>query len=57
MKAKVWIDNENLYLYIEVEVNGETLTHDEEWGKHFTKEYVKKILTYKYGIDIEIQYM
>lgn len=56
MKARVWIDNENLYLYIEVEVNGKIVTHD-EWGQFFTKSYIEKIINYKYGSDIEIQYM
>lgn len=54
--AKVWIDNDNLCLYIEVEANGQILTHD-EWGKRFTKEYVEKVIIYYFGKDCEIQYM
>ena len=54
--AKVWIDNDNAYLYIEVEVNGKIVTHD-EWGQFFTKSYIEKIINYKYGSDIEIRYM
>jgi len=55
-KAKVWIDNDNLCLYIEAEINGRIVTHD-EWGQFFTKEYVKKVITYYFGKDCEIQYM
>lgn len=55
--AKVWIDNDNLYLYIEIcRDNGEVITHD-EWGQHFTREYVEKVITYSFGECEIIQYM
>lgn len=54
MKARVWVDNENLYLHIEVEVNG-TKTHD-EWGQYFTKAYIEKVVAYYFG-ECTIEYM
>ena len=53
--AKVWIDNDNAYLYIEVEVNGTIKTHD-EWGQYFTKAYIEKVVSHHFG-ECEIQYM
>lgn len=55
-KAKVWLDD--FYLFVEVTLNNGNVTSFEEYGnvKPFSKEYVKKILAYKYG-DIEIQFM
>lgn len=55
MKARVWIDNDNQCLYVEVETPNGVLTHD-EYGKYFTKEYVSKIITYLFG-ECTIQYM
>lgn len=55
-KARVWIDNDNQCLYVEVTTsNGDILTHD-EWGKYFTKRYVESRISYLFGNCI-IQYM
>lgn len=55
MKARVWIDNDNSYLYIEVETPNGVLTHD-EWGQHFTRRYVENIIAYLYG-ECTIEFM
>lgn len=54
--AKVWIDNDNLCLYIEAEINGKIVTHD-EWGQFFTRTYIEKVVAYYFGNECTIQYM
>jgi hypothetical protein len=54
--AKIWVDNDNLFLHIEVKINGEIKTHD-EWGQYFNRTYIEKVVAYYFGNEYTIQYM